>query len=253
MILTPEERRRIYDEEKIRLESEVTKKQATRRSWTLFLVIIFAFLTGIGSIIYFFIVKKAPTATSSGQQSSQKTETSQTTGRESQNDAKTSAESKTRLEKAEYGFNAEDGCRELYYRIRGDGGQNLEAVARNMQVVDKTITYNRIMKNPTPFYGQPIVFNGRVMQIMEYPADDGGFFSDAFIYWGNDLVTVSIAGQTPFVKGDRVTVVGYLANHLYQYKSIAEWDIAVPLIVARALLKPSEAARIKTTKAISKK
>lgn len=253
MNLTPEERRRVYEEEKIRLESEVKEKQATRRSWTLFLVIIFTFLTGIGSIIYLFKVRKAPTVASSGQQSSQNSETSKTKGRESQDESKASAESKTRLEKAEYGFNAEDGCRDLYYRIRGDGGQNPEAIARNMQGVDKTITYNRIMKNPAPFYGQPIVINGRVMQIMEYPADDGGFFTDAFIYWGSDLVTISMVGQTPFVKGDRVTVVGYLANHLYQYKSISQWDMAVPLVVARAILKPSEAARIKTTKAISEK
>jgi uncharacterized protein (DUF433 family) len=167
---------------------------------------------------------------------------------ESINSSKDSEGSMDGLEKAEYGFKADDGCRALYYRMKDDGGQSSEAVARNMQEADKSISYNRVIKNPVPYYGKPVIINGRIIQTVEHPAKDGSFFTDILMSWGNEPVMVSAAVSTPFVKGDRVVVVGALAKHLFLYKTVAQWDMAVPLVIARAVLKPAEAKRVQTIK-----
>ncbi|HEX8747367.1 MAG TPA: hypothetical protein VF717_09210 [Pyrinomonadaceae bacterium] len=249
MNLTPEERRRIYEEEKARINNE---EQATRRSWTLFLLLIFVLVVGALAVIYFLAYGKSglnPTTDQTAGASSKGAQPNSTNNTQGLNaEIGSTEEGVGRLEKAEYGFKAEDGCRDLYYRMRDDGDQSAEAIARNMQEADKSITYNQVMKNPIPFYGKPIVITGRIYQIFEYPADDGKFFTDVLMNWGRDYVMVSVVSQTPFVKGDRIVVVGYLAKHLYQYKSVAQWDVAVPLIVARAILKPNEAAKLKPKK-----
>ena len=57
---------------------------------------------------------------------------------------------------------------------------------------------------------------------------------------------------TEFVDKDEVYVAGYLTGN-YSYTSEAGWNITIPSIDARAILKPSEAARILAGKTSSKK
>jgi hypothetical protein len=154
-------------------------------------------------------------------------------------------ESDGELKKAEDGFNVDDGCRALFYRIRDEGGDSPEAIKANIRAVDKKLRYNQVMKNPMPFYGKPIAIAALVQQATEYPAKDGSYFTDVMINWDGQPVMASAAFHTPFAKGDRVVVVGYLAGHLYHYKSIAQWDMSVPLIITRAILKPSEVVKLK--------
>jgi len=150
---------------------------------------------------------------------------------------------KKELERAEEGFNPDDGCRDLYFRIRDSGGQSPEAITENLQAADASVRYAQIEKNPIPFYGKPVAINGRVFQVQEFQAKDGSYFTDVFMYWGNEIMVASIASQVPFVQGDRVVVIGYLAKHLYQYQTIAQWNLSVPLVIARAVIKPSEASK----------
>jgi hypothetical protein len=133
----------------------------------------------------------------------------------------------------------------LYYRIRADN--SAEALQRNIDQADKSVTYNLLMKNPVPFYGSPIAFQGRIDQIQEIPVQDGTL-TVAFVWWKRDYIKVAAGTATPFVKGDRVLVVGYVAKHLYSYKSIAQWDMAVPVIIARAIVKPGVRSRRKAFK-----
>jgi hypothetical protein len=166
----------------------------------------------------------------------------------SASDADKTSAGERQLNSAGEGFNAEDGCRDLYRRIMEEGGAAPEAVAKNIQAANRSLTYNVVEKNPTPYYGQPVVIMGRIEQVREYPAADGSFFTDVLVYWNNQPAMVSLGEHTPFVKDDQVTVVGYLAKHLYRYKSIAQWDMAVPLVIARAIIKPAEARNLSNSK-----
>lgn len=142
------------------------------------------------------------------------------------------------------------GCRDLYQRILDEGGYSSEAIKSHVQTATESVKYSLIMKNPTPFYGKPVIFTGRIIQIREVEVLDGTL-TTALVQVGrswNDLITASLPAKTPFLKGDRIAVVGYLANHLYNYKSVSQWDMSVPIIIPRAMLKPSEAARMRSQK-----
>jgi hypothetical protein len=65
--------------------------------------------------------------------------------------------------------------------------------------------------------------------------------------WGNKNVWVIAGFTTDFVEGNQVYVIGYIIEN-YSYKSIAGWDMTVPSVAARAMLKPTDAARIKRKK-----
>ena len=140
-------------------------------------------------------------------------------------------------------INADDGCRELYFRIRDEGGQSEEAIAEHLQAADSSIRSAQVVKNPIPYYGKPVAISDRVMQVREYPAKDGSYFTDLYMYWGDEILVTSIASQVPFVRGDRVVIIGYLANHLYRYTTVSQWQMTVPLVIARAVLRPGEVAK----------
>jgi hypothetical protein len=103
------------------------------------------------------------------------------------------------------------------------------------------------MKRAELYYGSPVTITGRIKQITEAKLKDG-FVTDAFIYldrWGKEPVQAYGAYQTPFVEGDRVTVIGYLAKHLHSYTSIAQWDMSIPLVIARTMMHPKDAVLAK--------
>jgi hypothetical protein len=121
-----------------------------------------------------------------------------------------------------------------------------ESVVREiMLAVNKAITYEHLKKNADNYNGEPWAFTGTVMQIQESGAQTFALVSlDA---WGNNLMAVRANFTTDFVEKNQVYVVGYLAGN-YSYTSVAGWNMTVPLMEARAILKPSEATRIKASK-----
>lgn len=118
-----------------------------------------------------------------------------------------------------------------------------------LAAAESKITYEQLKKNAERYDGEPWAFNGRVFQIQESGGQTGALVSlDA---WGNKMMRVEANFTTDFVEKDQVYVVGYLGGN-YSYTSIAGWNITIPLLEARAILKPSEAARLKGGKKSSK-
>lgn len=126
-----------------------------------------------------------------------------------------------------------------------------EGVRQNiLAAAESKITYEHLKKNADRYNGEPWAFNGRVFQIQESGGQTAALLSlDA---WGNKMMEVQANFTTDFVEKDQVYVVGYLAGN-YSYTSVAGWNITIPLIEARAILKPSEAVRIKGGKGVSKR
>jgi hypothetical protein len=116
--------------------------------------------------------------------------------------------------------------------------------------VEKSITYEKLKKNADEYDSYGWAFTGKVFQIQEQGGRTTALVSlDA---WGNKIMWVKADFTTPFVENDQVYVVGYLAGN-YSYTSVAGWNITVPAIEARAILKPSEATRIRVGKPATKR
>jgi hypothetical protein len=114
---------------------------------------------------------------------------------------------------------------------------------------DPKITYEQLKKNADKYEGEPWAFAGKVFQIQE--SGEHTFALISLDTWGNKIVAVKANFTTDFVEKDQVYVVGYLAGD-YSYTSVAQWSLTVPAMDARAILKPSDAARIKAGKVIPK-
>jgi hypothetical protein len=118
-----------------------------------------------------------------------------------------------------------------------------------MEDVEKSITYEKLKKNADKYDSYGWAFTGKVFQIQEQGGKTAALVSlDA---WGNKMMWVTANFATEFVEKDQVYVVGYLAGD-YSYTSIAGWNVTVPAIEARAILKPSEANRIRASKKTGK-
>lgn len=126
---------------------------------------------------------------------------------------------------------------------RADIGNRSElAIMNNVAAVNKSVTYEHLKKNADRYSGEAWAFTGTVMQINEQGNQTTGLVSlDA---WGNKLIWVAADFPTEFVERDKVYVVGHIAGN-YSYKSIAGWDMTVPAVAARAIMKPAEAAKFK--------
>jgi hypothetical protein len=156
-------------------------------------------------------------------------------------------EEEAKNQRLEDAFRVECKCRELFYRIRDEGGSSPDAIAKNLVEADPSISIRLIMKNPLSMYGKAVAFTGRIAQIRETEVEDG-ILSTVLLRVGgkwDDLVTGIVPVKTPFLEGDRVTIVGYLANHTHDYKSVSQWDMSVPIVTPRAMIKPSEATQLK--------
>lgn len=244
MELTPEERLRIYEEEKEKIGA-VPRPRKRLIGYLAAVIVVLLGLSALGYLVWqngrqrgeLDALKRSATEPAPQKQPAGDGEAAKAGG--------PGQAGKDRLEHAEEGFNADDGCRDLYFRIRDSGGQSPEAIAENLLAADASIRYAQIEKNPIPYYGKPVAISGRIYQVREYPAKDGSYFTDVYMYWGNKGMVASTASKIPFVEGDRVVVIGYLANHLYQYQTIAQWTLSVPLVITRAVIKPGEAAKYK--------
>jgi hypothetical protein len=141
----------------------------------------------------------------------------------------------------------DETCLLLYRRILDSGAYSEDSIAKDIKDADASITYEKIIKNPEPFYGKFVVFRGRIIHITEVQFKDGKA-SDVYISvdrYGQKIVRATYQVENPFVEGNNVVIVGYLADHLYSYKSVSQWDVTVPLMVARAVLKPTDFNRLK--------
>jgi hypothetical protein len=125
-----------------------------------------------------------------------------------------------------------------------------EGIRQNILAVDKAITYEQLKKDASHYHGEPWAFSGQVVQIQEGEGRTTALVS--LDSWGSKTMYVRANFTTQFVEKAQVYVVGYLAGN-YSYTSVAGWNLTVPAIEARAILKPSEAARIRAGKPPSKK
>jgi hypothetical protein len=120
-----------------------------------------------------------------------------------------------------------------------------EGIRQNILIADKAITYEHLKKNADHYHGEPWAFTGRILQVQEAGGQTSALVS--LDLWGNKTMYVRANFTTEFVEKDQVYVVGYLAGN-YSYTSVAGWNLTVPALDARAILKPSEAARLRGKK-----
>jgi hypothetical protein len=120
-----------------------------------------------------------------------------------------------------------------------------EAVRLNIRQANKSITYEHLKKNADRYDGEPWAFTGRILQVQEAGGQTTALVS--LDSWGSKTMYVRASFTTEFVEKDQVYVVGYLAGN-YSYTSVAGWNLTVPALDARAILKPAEAARLRGKK-----
>lgn len=120
-----------------------------------------------------------------------------------------------------------------------------DEIRQIMLSVDKSITYGQLTKNADRYQGQAWAFTCSIVQIQEAGGETSALV--ALDYLHNDMMKVKASFTTEFVDGDMVYVVGYLAGN-YSYRSVGGLDMTIPMIEAKAILKPSDAIRIRAGK-----
>lgn len=230
MSLTPEERRRIYEEEKAKIEYDeqyqfiagkqlIKPNQAPKPQKHPVKLFIICFVI-VGGIWLFATLWDRRNNSLNANSASNNNQTS---------------ELSSSSEPAEY-----EGIRQKLSK-----GRDSETIRENILAVDPKLTYEQLKKNADSHIGKPWAFSGKITQIIEKDGQTTALISlDA---WGNKLVWMIGNFTTDFVEKNQVYVVGYIAGN-YSYKSIAGWDMTVPSVAARAMLKPSEATKLKAKK-----
>lgn len=215
--LTDEDRRRIFEEEKAKLADQ---QKATSRSWLKFAVLIIMVAAVIYGAVRLFSIRKevAETDRSTSQQATENAERLKTI-------AKSSPQP--------FSLNLVGQLD----RIRSEGSDP-QSVKRNIEQVDSKVTYELLKKSADKYAGRPWAFTGTIFQIFERDGHTEALV--AIDGWGNKNFRVEGDFATDFVEKNRVYSVGYLAGD-YSYKSIAGWDMTIPALAARAMLKPGEA------------
>lgn len=134
---------------------------------------------------------------------------------------------------------------------QSDIGDNSDiAVINNIRAVNKSITYEHLKKNADKFKGEAWSFTGKILEIQEMEGKTVARISTDS--WGLKPVLVAAPFTTDFVEDNNVFVVGYLSGS-YSYESQAGWNITIPSLMARAILKPADAAKLKAPKTQKKK
>ena len=124
-----------------------------------------------------------------------------------------------------------------------------EGIRLNILQADKNITYAHLKKDADRYDGDPWAFTGTVFQIQAYKGQTIALVS--LDTCTNKMMFVRANFTTDFAKQDQVYIVGRLAGN-HSYTSVGGREITVPVIDARAILTPSEAARIKASKEVAK-
>lgn len=121
-------------------------------------------------------------------------------------------------------------------RINAEGLTS-EQISKNIAAVNKEITFEHLKKNSAKYAGKPWAVKGKILQIQE--ADGDTMARVSLDSWGNKVVWVVGNFTTDFIENNQVYAVGYLAGD-YSYESQAGWNITIPALVARAIIKPQE-------------
>ncbi len=101
----------------------------------------------------------------------------------------------------------------------------------------KTISFDKLNKNPDRYKGEYVKYRGEIVQIME---SDGmtairlSITSTSYGWSVSDIIYVAYLGYTDFVDEDVVTIYGEV-NGSYTYTSQAGWDITLPLVIADSI------------------
>jgi hypothetical protein len=131
-------------------------------------------------------------------------------------------------------------------RIREEGGASREAIRENILAADKTVTIEELKKNAEAHAGTPWAFNGKVAKIYE---SRDGFGLDKttakILIEGDPGKPIWVIGNftTYFSEDSYVYAVGYIAGITYRERDrdFLTPDEIIPVLSARALVKPSEA------------
>lgn len=116
-----------------------------------------------------------------------------------------------------------------------------ELLALALNPTNSRLTYAHIHKNPARYMNTPWKFTGRILEIHE---DD--VMTKARIsvdYYGSQQFLVLTYGQSPFIEGDMVDVLGLLTGP-FTYQTQANWTVTIPSMIAVPLLKRGEINRI---------
>lgn len=121
-----------------------------------------------------------------------------------------------------------------------DEGSDDSQIRQNIAGVDKSITYEHLKKNADKYAGKPWAARGKIIQIREADGETSALVS--LDGWGNKNIWIVGNFSSDFVENNQVYVVGYLAGN-YSYTSIANWQLTIPALAVRAMLKPGEVSK----------
>ncbi|QFK70406.1 hypothetical protein F7984_03685 [Pradoshia sp. D12] len=101
----------------------------------------------------------------------------------------------------------------------------------------KTISFDKLNKNPDRYKGEYVKYRGEIVQIMESDGMTAIRLSITPTSYGwsvSDIIYVAYLGYTDFVDEDVVTIYGEV-NGSFTYTSQAGWDITLPLVIADSI------------------
>lgn len=116
---------------------------------------------------------------------------------------------------------------------------------------NKNITYAHLKKSAEKYEGKPWALTGKILEIAEKRTDNGFTLTKGRIsldWYGNQALYFEAPFSTEFVEGNVVDMAGVLAS-TYSYTSQAGWNITIPAIAARSILKRNSFSKFRPKKA----
>ena len=105
----------------------------------------------------------------------------------------------------------------------------------------KKITYAHLKKNAIKYALSPYKFTGRILEVSEHDGTSTARVSTD--YYGNNVFYIVALGESDFVQGDVVDVLGFLTG-THSYESQAGWNITIPEMVTLPFLKRGTLAKL---------
>lgn len=96
---------------------------------------------------------------------------------------------------------------------------------------NRGITYAHLKKNAARYQGRPWKTSGRILEITE----GKNTVARVDVGWDSPIY-VMLPGNTDFVEGAAVDVIGYLGGS-FTYTSQAGWNITIPSLLAHSMVK----------------
>jgi hypothetical protein len=143
-------------------------------------------------------------------------------------------------------LNAEDDSKlferiqEQYNRMATDGGTSALAIKTNILAVAGDFSADKLLLNPNSYVGKPVLLNGFISRVL--PAKVGNTVTLALKPFGSTAILVYVPYKVDFTVGEEVSTVGYMMG-VYR-----DGNEALPVIAARAVLRPSQVEEFKEAK-----